>query len=159
YLSTSAIHTHPQADAPQPVDEPWSCPPTGASLRRLRPRAGVPEPGRPTAHRRPAAPRRPPATWCRSLVRSSTSVDGVVDDPHGPGARSDVISDAQRLWSMCATLLRAQVSDPVWHTAFEGVRAVDYDSRSLILGVPSALAKERIEGRYLGLVRDALAEA
>jgi chromosomal replication initiator protein len=70
-----------------------------------------------------------------------------------------VISDAQRLWSMCATLLRAQVSDPVWHTAFEGVRAVDYDSRSLILGVPSALAKERIEGRYLGLVRDALAEA
>ena len=70
-----------------------------------------------------------------------------------------MISDAQRLWSMCATLLRAQVSDPVWHTAFEGVRAVDYDSRSLILGVPSALAKERIEGRYLGLVRDALAEA
>jgi chromosomal replication initiator protein len=70
-----------------------------------------------------------------------------------------VISDAHRLWTMCATLLRAQVSDPVWHTAFEGVRAVDYDGRTLILGVPSALAKERIEGRYLGLVRDALAEA
>jgi chromosomal replication initiator protein len=60
---------------------------------------------------------------------------------------------------MCATLLRAQVSDPVWHTAFEGVRAVDYDGRTITLGVPSALAKERIEGRYLGLVRDALAEA
>ncbi|HET6950228.1 MAG TPA: chromosomal replication initiator protein DnaA [Acidimicrobiales bacterium] len=60
---------------------------------------------------------------------------------------------------MCAALLRAQVSDPVWHTAFEGVRAGDYDGKTLTLGVPSALAKERIEGRYLGLVRDALAEA
>jgi len=70
-----------------------------------------------------------------------------------------VISDAHRLWSMCAALLRAQVSDPVWHTAFEGVRAVGYDGQNLTLGVASALAKERIEGRYLGLVRDALAEA
>jgi chromosomal replication initiator protein len=70
-----------------------------------------------------------------------------------------VISDAHRLWTMCATLLRAQVSDPVWHTAFEGVRAVGYDGRTLTLGVASTLAKERIEGRYLGLVRDALAEA
>jgi chromosomal replication initiator protein len=60
---------------------------------------------------------------------------------------------------MCAALLRAQVSDPVWHTAFEGVRAVGYDGHNLTLGVTSALAKERIEGRYLGLVRDALAEA
>ncbi len=70
-----------------------------------------------------------------------------------------MMSDAHRLWTMCAALLRAQVSDPVWHTAFEGVRAGDYDGRTLTLGVPSALAKERIEGRYLGLVRDALAEA
>ena len=70
-----------------------------------------------------------------------------------------MISDAHRLWSMCASLLRAQVSDPVWHTAFEGVRAVNYDGHHLTLGVASALAKERIEGRYLGLVRDALAEA
>jgi chromosomal replication initiator protein len=70
-----------------------------------------------------------------------------------------VMSDAHRLWDMCAALLRAQVSDPVWHTAFEGVRAVDYDGRTLVLGVTSQLAKERIEGRYLGLVRDALTEA
>ncbi len=70
-----------------------------------------------------------------------------------------MMSDAHRLWTMCATLLRAQVSDPVWHTAFEGVRAVDYDGRALTLGVTSPLAKERIEGRYLGLVRDALTEA
>ncbi len=70
-----------------------------------------------------------------------------------------MMSDAHRLWNMCAALLRAQVSDPVWHTAFEGVRAVDYDGHALTLGVTSPLAKERIEGRYLGLVRDALTEA
>lgn len=70
-----------------------------------------------------------------------------------------MMSDAHRLWNMCAALLRAQVSDPVWHTAFEGVRAVDYDGQALTLGVTSPLAKERIEGRYLGLVRDALTEA
>jgi chromosomal replication initiator protein len=70
-----------------------------------------------------------------------------------------VMSDAQRLWSTCAALLRAQVSDLVWHTAFEGVRATDFDGHTLTLGVPSSLAKERIEGRYLGLVQDALVEA
>ncbi|MGH9112305.1 MAG: chromosomal replication initiator protein DnaA [Acidimicrobiales bacterium] len=69
------------------------------------------------------------------------------------------MSDANHLWTTCAGLLRAQVSDPVWHTAFEGVRAVDYDGQLLTLGVASPLAKERIEGRYLGLVRDALVEA
>jgi chromosomal replication initiator protein len=69
------------------------------------------------------------------------------------------MSEAPELWRRCAGLLRAQVSDLVWHTAFEGVRAADFDGRTLTLGVPSPLAKERIEGRYLGLVRDALAEA
>jgi chromosomal replication initiator protein len=73
--------------------------------------------------------------------------------------RADVMSDAQRLWTTCAALLRAEVSDLVWHTAFEGVRAADYDGHVLTLGVPSTLAKERIEGRYLGLVRNALIEA
>jgi chromosomal replication initiator protein len=69
------------------------------------------------------------------------------------------MSDAQRLWNTCAALLRAEVSDLVWHTAFEGVRAAEYDGHTLTLGVPSPLAKERIEGRYLGLVRSALVEA
>jgi len=70
-----------------------------------------------------------------------------------------VTSEAHRLWDTCAALLRAQVSDLVWHTAFDGVRAVDYDGATLTLGVPNPLAKDRIEGRYLGLVRDALIEA
>jgi len=73
--------------------------------------------------------------------------------------RRTVTSEAQQLWDTCADLIRGQVSDIVWHTAFEGIRAVDYGEDVLTLGVPNPLAKDRIEGRWLGLVRDALAEA
>jgi chromosomal replication initiator protein len=69
------------------------------------------------------------------------------------------VTDAERLWDTCAAALRGQVSDVVWHTAFDGVRAVAYDGVVLTLGVPNPLAKDRIEGRYLALVRDALEEA
>ena len=68
------------------------------------------------------------------------------------------MNEAQRLWDECAGILRAQVSEPVWLTSFDAARAVDYDGTTLTLAVPSFLAKERIEGRYLSLVRDALEE-
>ena len=68
------------------------------------------------------------------------------------------MNEAQRLWDECAGILRAQVSEPVWLTSFEACRAVDYDGTTLQLSVPSFLAKERIEGRYLSLVRGALEE-
>lgn len=69
------------------------------------------------------------------------------------------MTDAQRLWDTCAAALRSQVSDVVWHTAFDGVRALGYDGGTLTLAVPNPLARDRIEGRYLGLVQDALEEA
>ncbi len=68
------------------------------------------------------------------------------------------MNEAQRLWDECAGILRAQVSEPVWLTSFEACRAVDFDGTTLRLSVPSFLAKERIEGRYLSLVRGALEE-
>ena len=68
------------------------------------------------------------------------------------------MNEAQRLWDECAGILRAQVSEPVWLTSFDAARAVDFDGTTLTLAVPSFLAKERIEGRYLSLVRDALDE-
>ena len=67
------------------------------------------------------------------------------------------MNEAQRLWDECAGILRVQVSEPVWLTSFEAARPVAFDGRLLTLAVPSFLAKERIEGRYLSLVRDALA--
>ncbi len=68
------------------------------------------------------------------------------------------MNEAQRLWDECAGILRAQVSEPVWLTSFEAARPVSFDGAQLTLAVPSFLAKERLEGRYLSLVRDALTE-
>ena len=68
------------------------------------------------------------------------------------------MNEAQRLWDECAGILQAQVSEPVWLTSFEAARAVRLEGGVLTLAVPSFLAKERIEGRYLSLVRDALTE-
>jgi chromosomal replication initiator protein len=68
------------------------------------------------------------------------------------------VNEAQRLWDECAGILRVQVSEPVWLTSFEAARPVAFDGQRLTLAVPSFLAKERIEGRYLSLVLGALAE-
>ena len=69
------------------------------------------------------------------------------------------MTNAEQLWMTCAEALRTQVSDATWKTWFDGVRAIEADDDSLVLAVPSSLVKERIEHRYLPLVRDVLADA
>ncbi len=69
------------------------------------------------------------------------------------------VRDADVLWDSCADILRAQVSEAVWLTSFNGAQPVALDGGVLTLAVPSSVVKERIEGRYLALVRDALTEA
>ena len=71
----------------------------------------------------------------------------------------DELGDAGGLWSNCAESIREQVSDAVWRTTFSGARAVAFDEGELVLVVPNGLQKDRIEGRYLGLVQDALDES
>ena len=56
-------------------------------------------------------------------------------------------------------VLRSQVSEATWKTWFEGIRPMTADDRGLALAVPSSLVKERLEGRYLGLVEHAVAAA
>ena len=68
------------------------------------------------------------------------------------------LGDADGLWNNCAASIRAQVSDAVWRTTFSGAKAVAFDEGELVLVVPNGLQKERIEGRYLGLVQDAIDE-
>jgi chromosomal replication initiator protein len=70
----------------------------------------------------------------------------------------DEIGDADGLWTTCAESIRAQVSDAVWRTTFSGAKAVAFDEGELVIVVPNGLQKERIEGRYLGLVQDAIEE-
>ncbi len=69
------------------------------------------------------------------------------------------MTDAERLWTTGAAALRTQISDATWKAWFEGITPVDSADGRLVLAVPNALVKERIEGRYLGLVRDVVADA
>ena len=62
------------------------------------------------------------------------------------------MTDAEQLWTICAASLRDQVTEATWKTWFEGLQVVSLDERCLHLSVPSSLMKERLEGRYLGLV-------
>jgi chromosomal replication initiator protein len=56
-------------------------------------------------------------------------------------------------------MLRPQVSSAVWSMAFQDAQQVDLTDECLVLSVPSSMAKERIEARYLSLVHDALTDA
>ena len=68
------------------------------------------------------------------------------------------VSDAQHLWNAAAQILRAQVSEAVWHSTFSDARPVNLDGALLVVAVPSSLVKERVQGRYEAMVRDALSE-
>ena len=63
------------------------------------------------------------------------------------------------VWDRCAEMLRPQVSGAVWSMAFQDAHQVQLTDECLVLSVPSTVAKERIEARYLSLVHDALADA
>lgn len=69
------------------------------------------------------------------------------------------MDDAELLWRASADSLRAQVSEAVWLTCFHSADAVSWDGSELVLAVPSAMFKDRIEQRYLSLVLGALADA
>jgi chromosomal replication initiator protein len=69
-----------------------------------------------------------------------------------------LVVSIEELWTSCASSLRRQVPETVWRTLFDGAEALEGDDGALVLAVPSAIAKERIEGRYMPLVRNALAE-
>jgi chromosomal replication initiator protein len=68
------------------------------------------------------------------------------------------VDDAEVLWTACAGMLREQVSEAVWQTTFAGARPVRSDDEVFVLAVPSSVVRERIEGRYLTLVKSALAD-
>jgi chromosomal replication initiator protein len=80
-------------------------------------------------------------------------------DEAAVGEMETLVTDAEQLWILCSDALRIQVSDATWKTWFDGIRAVSADDGHLMLSVPSSLVKERLENRYLPMVRDVLADA
>ncbi|WP_219943280.1 chromosomal replication initiator protein DnaA [Iamia sp. SCSIO 61187] len=69
------------------------------------------------------------------------------------------MGDADHLWGACCDFLRGQVTDGVWMSTFQGIRAVSADDDRLVLGVPSAIVAERVHGRYRSLVDEAVLAA
>ena len=68
------------------------------------------------------------------------------------------MSDAGRLWEACERQLREQVNEATWQPWFSGIRAEALDDGTLTLAVPSSVVRDRIESRYLSLIRGALAD-
>jgi chromosomal replication initiator protein len=69
------------------------------------------------------------------------------------------VSNVTEFWTKCAASIRDQVSDAVWQSTFADATPISLTDDVLHLSVPSLIVKEKIEGRYLGLVQDAVNEA
>jgi len=66
------------------------------------------------------------------------------------------VTDAQELWQACTSTIREQLNDLTWQNTFDEVRLEAGEPGELVLVVPNLFTLERIENRYLSLVRDAL---
>ena len=73
--------------------------------------------------------------------------------------RETLVSDAEHLWTVAARLLQEQVSETVWLSTFQDAKAVELTADQLVLAVPSTHVRDRIETRYLAIVRDCLDDA
>ena len=69
------------------------------------------------------------------------------------------MTDAQGLWQTCTGAIRGQLSEAAWQSTFDDVRLENGEPGELILVVPNVLVRERIESRYLLLVRDVMNDA
>ena len=68
------------------------------------------------------------------------------------------MGEAERLWSACTEALRPQVPESTWKTCFSSTSAVSLSDHSLVVAAPSWLVKERLEGRWAGLVSTTLTD-
>jgi chromosomal replication initiator protein len=78
-----------------------------------------------------------------------------VDNGEHPQLTADNLT-ADDLWLHVAGRLRAELADAAWAMWFGDVHAVRLADGELVLGVPSALAVEKIRSTYGGLLLDAL---
>ncbi len=69
------------------------------------------------------------------------------------------MSSATEIWSQAGTVLRAEISDGVWQSTFASVTALRSSEEQIVLSVPNAIVREKLDGRYRPLVEDAIAEA
>ncbi|MDQ3980074.1 MAG: chromosomal replication initiator protein DnaA [Actinomycetota bacterium] len=68
------------------------------------------------------------------------------------------MAGAEHLWAACVGRLRDEFSESTWNTWLASARPRTLEGYRLTVSVPSALAKERIESRYLDHIQQVLAE-
>ncbi|HEC10527.1 MAG TPA: chromosomal replication initiator protein DnaA [Acidimicrobiales bacterium] len=81
------------------------------------------------------------------MFQGKITVQQQTEDHSGP---------ADEEWSRAAEFLRSQVADAVWRSTFEAVVPVSVDDSQLTIEVPSKLIRERIEGRFMAMVTEAI---
>jgi chromosomal replication initiator protein len=81
----------------------------------------------------------------------------VDDDPLG--CAEEQVDETSGLWTRCAAPLRDQVSDTTWQMWLSSIEPVSYDGRTMVLGVPNTVVRERVEGRFLPLIAQTVSSA
>jgi chromosomal replication initiator protein len=66
------------------------------------------------------------------------------------------IEAAEDLWQQSGDALRAELGDAVWRTWLASVHPVGLEGRTLVLAVPNAVARQRIDSTYTGSITDAI---
>lgn len=66
---------------------------------------------------------------------------------------------ATLLWSSCTSNIRAQVPDAVWQSTFNPAKATSLEQDVLELTVPNTIIRDRLEGEYFEVLRNALASS
>ncbi|MDE0117406.1 MAG: chromosomal replication initiator protein DnaA [bacterium] len=63
------------------------------------------------------------------------------------------------LWSSFESSIRAQIPDAVWQSTFNPARAMALEEDTLEIVVPNTIIKDRLEGEYFEVLRNALASS
>jgi len=69
------------------------------------------------------------------------------------------VDETNGLWTRCAAPLRGELSDTTWNMWLSAIEPVSYDGATLVLGVPNAVTRERVEGRFLPLITETVSAA
>lgn len=68
-------------------------------------------------------------------------------------------ADVDAVWAAASALLRERLSDGAWKMWFSGVRAVEVHDGTIILAVPSRMARDHLAASYSETIRDVLRAA
>ena len=64
------------------------------------------------------------------------------------------MTEAEILWKSCTEVIRPQIGESAWRASFDRLVPGGNGGNALVLVAPSGLERERLENRYLDLIRD-----